>query len=75
MISETRFVSGLHVESVFSEDPENAKKFCDTFELDSWHDSMDSFLDCVDLVYIHTPISDAICLRPPGFDEEKICHL
>lgn len=57
MISETRFVSGLHVESVFSEDPENAKKFCDHFELDSWHDSMDSFLDSVDLVYIHTPIS------------------
>ena len=64
IVWETKYVSGLHVECVFSENEEAAKSFCDKYELDSyycvgadtseWEQGFDCFLSQVDMVYIKT---------------------
>lgn len=52
MVVESKFVSGLHVESVYSETEETAGKFCDKYELDSYWTDYDRFLEDLDIVYI-----------------------
>lgn len=52
IVTESKFVSGLHVERVFSEKPEVAEEFCDKFELDSCWSDYDEFLSDLDIVYI-----------------------
>ena len=64
IVWETKYVSGLHVECVFSENEDVAKSFCDKYELDSyycvgagtdeWEKGFDCFLSQVDMVYIKT---------------------
>ncbi len=34
-VEESKYVSGVHVERVFSEDHETAQRFCDKYELGS----------------------------------------
>ncbi len=53
MIWESRYVSGLHTLCVFSENKETAKKFCEKYELDASVDSMEEFLDSIEIVYVH----------------------
>ena len=50
VVWETKYVSGVHVESVFSEDEEAARIFCKKYELDSYGTDFDEFLDRVDIV-------------------------
>ena len=52
MVQESKFVSGLHVESVYSEDIFAAREFCDRYELDSYGTDYEQFLDGLDIVYI-----------------------
>lgn len=52
IVTESKFVSGLHVERVFSEKTETAKEFCETYELDSYGNDYDDFLSDIDIVYI-----------------------
>lgn len=52
MVVESKFVSGLHVESVYSEKEEIAQRFCDKYELDSYWTDYDRFLEELDIVYI-----------------------
>ena len=64
IVWETKYVSGLHVECVFSENEEAARVFCEKYELDSyycvsagsaeWEQGFDCFLSQVDIVYIKT---------------------
>ena len=64
IVWETKYVSGLHVECVFSENAEAAESFCDKYELESyysveadngeWQQGFDCFLSQVDIVYIKT---------------------
>ena len=64
IVWETKYVSGLHVQCVFSENAEAAESFCDKYELDSyysveadngeWQQGFDCFLSQVDIVYIKT---------------------
>ncbi len=64
IVWETKYVSGLHVECVFSENAAAAESFCDKYELDSyysvegdareWEEGFDCFLSQVDMVYIKT---------------------
>ena len=51
-VQESKYVSGVHVERVFSEDEETARDFCDKYELDSWWNDYDEFLSGIDIVYI-----------------------
>lgn len=52
MVQESKFVSGLHVESVYSEDIFVAREFCDRYELDSYGTDYGQFLNGLDVVYI-----------------------
>ena len=64
IVWETKYVSGLHVECVFSENAEAAESFCDKYEMDyyysveadngEWQQGFDCFLSQVDIVYIKT---------------------
>ena len=56
-VQESKYVSGIHVERVFSENPETAQEFCDKFELGSCWSDYDQFLSDVDIVYIKTSLS------------------
>ena len=51
-VQESKYVSGVHVERVFSETEEVARDFCDKYELDSWWNDYEDFLSDVDIVYI-----------------------
>lgn len=51
-VIESKSVSGIHVECVFSEDPDLAKKFAEKYELDKGYNNYDEFLNNVDIVYI-----------------------
>lgn len=52
IVSETKFVSGLHVERVYSDEPDVAEAFRDKYELDSCWTDYDEFLSDLDIVYI-----------------------
>ena len=52
MVMESKFVSGLHVESVYSEDIFVAREFCDRYELDSYGTDYERFLGGLDIIYI-----------------------
>lgn len=56
-VQESKYVSGVHVERVFSESEETAKAFCEKYELDSCWNDYDKFLSDVDIVYIRSKLS------------------
>lgn len=51
---ESKYVSGLHTECVYSENEKTAEKFCEKYELNSCEKNFDTFMDLVDIVYVHT---------------------
>ena len=56
MVQESKFVSGLHVESVYSEDIFVAREFCDRYELDSYGTDYEQFLEGLNIVYIKSDL-------------------
>lgn len=52
-ILETKYVSGIHFESVYSENSQLAEQFCDKFELDNAYDDYNKFLENIDVVYVN----------------------
>lgn len=54
-VMEPKVVSGIHVESSFSEDPETARQFEERYEMNKGFSDYDAFLDSVDIVSINTP--------------------
>lgn len=54
-VPESKYVSGLNVESVYNPHGEHARDFRERFELNGWYDDFDKFLDSVDAVYIASP--------------------
>lgn len=89
IVWETKYVSGVHVESVFSEDEEEARIFCRKYELDSYGTDFDRFLKEVDIVYIKSALKTrmgyieralkqgkyVISDSPMALDPEKIRRL
>ncbi len=53
IVWESKYVSGLHTESVFSRSEEQARSFCSRYELDSYWTDLPSFLEGVDMVFVH----------------------
>lgn len=51
-VVEPKSVSGIHVESVFSEDKDLAEEFALKYELDKSYSNYDEFLKNIDIVYI-----------------------
>lgn len=89
VILETKYVSGIHVESVFSEYINVASTFCNKYELDCFFNDYNCFLESVDFVYIKTDIDkryqyiktaitrnkSVICDAPFSLDSRKVKEL
>lgn len=54
-VREPKVVSGIHVESSFSEDAEIAKKFAERYEMNQGYSDYGEFLDSVDIVSLKVP--------------------
>lgn len=54
-VPESRFVSGVSVDVVYSPNPEHAQRFATAHELDRACGSVDELFDAVDAVYIASP--------------------
>lgn len=54
-IVESKYVSGVNVESVYGPNPDSLKKFADKHKLAFYETDQDKFLDKVDAVYIASP--------------------
>lgn len=52
IVWETKYVSGLHVEMVYSEDEQISREFCEKYELASYECDFETFLSEVDIVYV-----------------------
>ena len=86
MVSESHFVSGLEISSVFGRSEEHCRAFADEFGLTSWATDYESFLDTVDAVYIALPHhlhveyvrralenrKHVLCEKPMAFNEEDV---
>lgn len=84
-VIESKSVSGIHAECVYSENEEIAAKFCAEYELDGGFSDYDEFLNNADIVYIKTGVEkradlamkalqkgkSVICDTPVSFDEDK----
>ena len=53
-VMESKIVSGIHIESVFSPDQGMADEFRDTYEINRSFSDYEAFLDSVDIVYVKT---------------------
>lgn len=52
LLSEVKYVSGLHVESVFCENNNIAEQFCDKYQINNFYTNIDEFLKSVDIVLV-----------------------
>ena len=89
IVWESKYVSGLHTECVFSEDLPIAQKFCEKYELNSFGDDFSLFLEEVSIIYIHLLSSDkpayvrksleagkyVICDAPITIDPDELSSL
>lgn len=54
-IAEAKYVSGLNVQCVYNPHRESAERFGKEYDLDSYSDGFEKFLDAVDAIYIAAP--------------------
>ncbi len=55
MVQESRYVSGVNIESSYDPEENKAKKFAKTFQLKNYCSELSSFFQDIDGVYINTP--------------------
>ncbi|EDS72655.1 Gfo/Idh/MocA family oxidoreductase [Anaerofustis stercorihominis] len=88
-VMEPKHVSGIHLESVYSNDAKIAKDFCNKYELDSGYNNYNDFLNSIDIVYVKTKREDrykyvkkalnnkkhVICDAPYSLEKKEIKEL
>ena len=76
-VQEPKAVSGIHIESSFSENIETAHKFAERYELNQGYSDYDEFLDSVDIVSIKVPRKDRTRYLEAAINNGKhvICDL
>lgn len=52
VVEETKYVSGLHVESVLVESRHIGRKFCEKYSIDRYYTDIDEFMDGLDIVIV-----------------------
>lgn len=72
IVQESKYVSGVHVESVFSEDSSIAAEFCDRYELGECHSEYDVFLDSIDIVYVNCGVDARYELIKKALEKDKV---
>ena len=89
VVSETKYVSGIHIERVFSEDIDVAEEFCNKYELNSYGNCFEKFCQDLSIVYIKCDLEKrynyikqciekgvhVICEFPFSLDNEKCQEL
>ena len=71
LVEEARYVSGVHVESVYAPEKQLADKVVESYELAESYTDVDAFLDGVDIVFIHTGEESRIKLAHRAIDAGK----
>ena len=85
VVEESKYVSGINIEKVYSEDIEVAEKFCHKYEISSYEHSLDEFLDGLNIVVVQTDVArrydlikkclteykHVICSAPASLDYDK----
>lgn len=56
VVYESKFVSGIHIDSVFSENEQISNSFAKKYEINKSYTSYDDFLINTDIVYISVPL-------------------
>ena len=59
-VLESKYVSGVHVDRVFSENAELAAQVCADKELNGFYTQQDDFFDGIDAVYVHEAPRNAV---------------
>lgn len=72
MVIESKYVSGIHVESVYSDEEQLAKEFCNDFELDSYYTDYSKFLESVEIIYINTVKDKKYHLIKEALENDKV---
>lgn len=72
IVMESKYVSGVHPEAVYSEDKSVADAFVEHYELDLGFTDYDSFLDTVDIVYVRTHRDKKCKLIRKALEKDKI---
>lgn len=58
VVLESKYVSGLNVQSVYSEEEETAREFCEKYELDSYQTNYERFIEPLDIIYIKSSLQN-----------------
>lgn len=58
VVLETKFVSGIHLDRVYSSKKSVADTFCKKYELNRSYTDLDNFMQNIDVVIVNTKISD-----------------
>lgn len=72
MVLESKYVSGIHVESVYAADEKLASDFCERFELDGYYTDYSKFLNSVDVIYINTAKEQKYDLIRTALENDKV---
>ena len=76
IVLESKYVSGIHVESVFMEDEAMAEEYADHYELAFSTNNMEEFLNNLDIVYVRTKLPErfAYCEKALSAGKYVICE-
>ena len=58
LINEVKYVSGLHVENVYTKDIELGKNYCDKYAIDRYHTDFEEFAEGIDIVIVMNDINE-----------------
>ena len=72
IIMESKYVSGIHPEAVYSEEESVAKAFAQQFELDKGTTDYDEFLDDIDVLYVRNGRDKKYRLIKKALEKDKI---
>ena len=89
IVYESKFVSGIHINSVFSENDQIGIKFAQKYEINKSYSKYEDFLTDVDIVYISIPLDEryrfaktaleygkyVICSSPITMNQEELKEL
>ncbi|MEG0830404.1 MAG: adenylyltransferase/cytidyltransferase family protein [Anaerovoracaceae bacterium] len=89
VISESKYVSGIHADKVYSSKQDLAQKYCDKFQLNEYCTDYDEFLEGLSIVYINASVDQryelikramkagkhVICDSPFAMKEKKVKEL
>ncbi len=76
VVLESKYVSGVHVESVYSQNEKIAKKFYEKYDLNKYNTDYSEFLDTIDIVYINVSYEQRYDFVKQAIDKHKsvICN-